>query len=345
MKTIIIAEAGVNHNGNMDTAKKLIDLAAECGANYVKFQIFKADLLTTSEAEKANYQKKYSVEENQQDMLRKLELPFEHFKTLREYSESIGIGFLASAFDEVSLEYLLSLKLDFIKIPSGEITNVPYLKRIALEPNKIILSTGMSSIDEIQAAINILTGQRNIALEDITILHCNTDYPTEIDQVNLNAMTTIKNTFGSKVGYSDHTADNNVAVGAVCMGASIIEKHITTDKNQVGPDHKASMDRDDFTKYVKSIREAEIFLGKPLKMPTESELQNINHARRYLVASKNIIKGEAFTEENMTSKRTSSGIPVSQWDEIIGSKADKNFLVDDVITISQPMENNKRNEK
>ena len=188
----IIAEIGINHNGNLSLAKKMILSAKKNGANCVKFQKFIADNYISRFAGKANYQKKYSVEENQQDMLRKLELSFEHFKTLREYSESIGIGFLASAFDEVSLEYLLSLKLDFIKIPSGEITNVPYLKRIALEPNKIILSTGMSSIDEIQAAINILTDQRNIALKDITILHCNTDYPTEIDQVNLNAMTTIK---------------------------------------------------------------------------------------------------------------------------------------------------------
>ena len=333
MKTIIIAEAGVNHNGDVLLAKELIDVAKDSGADYVKFQIFKSELLSTAEAKKAEYQKKDDKNESQKEMLENLELDFDVFKDLKNYADEIGIGFLASAFDNESLEFLIDLKLDFIKIPSGEINNVPYLERISKEKVELILSTGMSTIDEISRALEILIKGKKITKDKIIILHCNTDYPTKIEDVNLRAIEEINKNFGCRVGYSDHTLGNNVSMGAVCMGAKVIEKHITTNKNLSGPDHKASMDPDEFTKFVKDIRDAEIFLGENRKVPSKSELRNIKHARRYIVALKNIKKGEQFSKENITSKRTSSGISIENWNDVIGKEAEQDFSKDSIIKI------------
>ena len=234
MSTIIIAEAGVNHNGDVLIAKELINVAKDSGADYVKFQIFKSELLSTAEAKKAEYQKKDDKNESQKEMLENLEFDFNVFKDLKNYADEIGIGFLASAFDNESLEFLIDLKLDFIKIPSGEINNVPYLERISKERVELILSTGMSTIDEISRALEILLKGKKITKDKIIILHCNTDYPTKIEDVNLRAIEEIKKNFGCRIGYSDHTLGNNVSIGAVSMGAKVIEKHITTNKNLSG---------------------------------------------------------------------------------------------------------------
>ena len=266
-------------------------------------------------------------------MLENLEYDFNVFKDLKNYADEIGIGFLASAFDNESLEFLIDLKLDFIKIPSGEINNVPYLERISKEKVELILSTGMSTIDEISRALEILLKGKKITKDKIIILHCNTDYPTKIEDVNLRAIEEIKKNFGCRIGYSEHTLGNNVSMGAVCMGAKVIEKHITTNKNLSGPDHKASMDPDEFTKFVKDIRDAEIFLGENRKVPSKSELKNIKHARRYIVALKNIKKGEKFSKENITSKRTSSGISIENWNDVIGKEAEQDFSKDSIIKI------------
>ena len=332
-KTIIIAEAGVNHNGDIETAKRLIDAAADSGVDYIKFQTFKADRIVTKNAKKADYQIKNQdkSDDSQFNMLKKLELTEEdHFKLI-EYCKSKKIKFMSSAFDIEGLKFLNKLNLDFFKIPSGEITNYPYLNKISEFNKKIILSTGMSNINEIKAALDILTSKK-VSLNQITVLHCNTEYPTSFSDVNLNAMINIKNTFNVNIGYSDHTLGIEVPIAATALGATVIEKHFTLDKNMPGPDHAASLNPIELNSMVKSIRKIENALnGTGLKTPSNNELKNIVPARKSIVAKFKIKKGEKFSNKNLTTKRPGNGICPMKWNDIIGEKAIKNYEIDDMI--------------
>jgi N,N'-diacetyllegionaminate synthase len=332
-KTIIIAEAGVNHNGDIKLAKKLIDAAANSGVDYIKFQTFKAERIVTKNAKKADYQIKNidNSDNSQFNMLKKLELTEEdHFKLI-QYCESKKIKFMSSAFDIEGLKFLNKLNLDFIKIPSGEITNYPYLNQISKFDKKVILSTGMSNIKEIKEALTVLTSKK-IAMSQITVLHCNTEYPTSFSDVNLNAMINIKNTFNVNIGYSDHTLGVEVPIAAATLGATVIEKHFTLDKNMPGPDHAASLNPIELNSMVKSIRNIEKALnGTGLKTPSNNELKNIVPARKSITAKFRINKGEKFSEENLTTKRPGIGICPMKWNDIIGKKAIKNYKIDDMI--------------
>jgi len=327
-RVYIIAEAGVNHNGSIDLAKKLIDVAADAGADAVKFQTFKADKVISKYAPKADYQKcTTGSNESQLEMGKKLELSQSEFKKLAKYCAHRKIAFLATPFDFESIELLLEIGLDTFKIPSGEITNLPYLRRIGSLGKKMIMSTGMASLLEVGEAIRILE-QAGTQKANITILHCNTDYPTNMSDVNLTAMITIKNEFNVAVGYSDHTLGIEVPVAAVALGASIIEKHFTLDKNMSGPDHSASLDPDELKEMIKAIRNIEIAMGDGIKNPSSSELKNINIVRRSIVAARRIKKGEIFSEGNITTKRPGTGISPMMWDKVIGQVAPRDFLVD-----------------
>ena len=331
-KINIIAEAGVNHNGSTELAKKLIDAAAIAGADYVKFQTFKAENLVTKSAKKAEYQIRNMAEasDSQYQMLKKLELSREQHFELMEYSKQRCIKFLSTAFDLESVEFLSFLDLDFWKIPSGEITNYPYLKKIALTAKPIILSTGMSMLEEIKMAVEIL---RQNGSGEITILHCNTEYPTPYEDVNLRAMITIQNELGVKVGYSDHTPGIEVPIAAVAIGASVIEKHITLDKNMEGPDHKSSLVPVEFTAMVRAIRNIEKALGLYVKNPSPSEIKNMSIARKSIVAKQKIKKGEILSENNITVKRPGDGMSPMKWLEILGTVAIKDFAKDELIIV------------
>lgn len=330
-KTFIIAEAGVNHNGSIDLAKGLIDKASEAGADAVKFQSFKAEKLVTKNAQKAQYQEVTTdIEENQFEMLKKLELDYESHRELIKYCRLKNIMFLSSPFDLESIGLLKDLGLETFKIPSGEITNLPYLREIGSLRKKVILSTGMSTLGDIEKALDIL---RINGTTDITVLHCNTEYPTPMKDVNLNAMNTIKEAFKVEVGYSDHTLGIEVPIAAVALGATIIEKHFTLDKTMEGPDHRASLEPEQFKKMVRCIRNIEIALGDGIKKPTQSELKNIIIARKSLVAEKDIKKGETLTENNLTIKRPGNGISPMRWNEIIGKMANKDYKKDELIEI------------
>lgn len=330
-KVLVIAEAGVNHNGSLALAKELVDKAKECGADIVKFQTAKLDSLLSKFAQMAEYQKENTgMEESQKDMLRKLLLTYDDFKVLSGYCKEVGIKFLSTPFDLESIEFLDSLDIDIWKIPSGEITNYPYLVAIAKTKKPIILSTGMCLMEEIEAALAVLT--KNGA-KDITILHCTTEYPAPYEEVNLNAMSTIRDTFGFPVGYSDHTQGIEVPIAAVAMGAVVIEKHFTLDRNMEGPDHKASLEPKDLKSMVDSIRKIELSLGDGVKQPTESEKKNICVARKSIVAKRTIIKGETFTEENLTTKRPGNGISPMKWLDVLGTTAIRDFEEDELIEI------------
>lgn len=330
-KVFIIAEAGVNHNGDLNTAKKLIDEASKAGADAVKFQSFKADKLVTKDAEKASYQKSTTgKEENQYQMLNKLELNYENHKDLIEYCKQKNIMFLSSPFDLESINLLEDLGIDVFKIPSGEITNLPYLEKIGFLGKKTILSTGMSTLGEIEEALTVL---KEKGAGDITVLHCNTEYPTPMEDVNLNAMNTIKNAFKVKVGYSDHTPGIEVAIAAVALGARVIEKHFTLDKSMEGPDHKASLEPDELKVMVKSIRNIEKALGDGIKIPSRSELKNKDIARKSIVAKSPIKKGQIFSEENLSTKRPAKGISPMKWYEVIGKVAKRDYKEDELIEI------------
>lgn len=331
MRVFIIAEAGVNHNGSIDLAKKLIDAASEAGADGVKFQTFKAINLATKSSEKANYQKtRTDKTENQFDMLKKLELNKEMHIKLINYSKKKKIKFLSSPFDHDSIELLKDLDLEIFKIPSGEITNLPYLRHIGKLNKKIILSTGMSNMDEIKNALDILV-YSGTKKNNITVLHANTEYPTPMKDVNLNAMTTIGKEFNIKFGYSDHTLGIEVDIAAVAMGASCIEKHFTLDCNMKGPDHKASLEPEQLKAMVLAIRNIELALGSDQKKPTKSEIKNINVVRKSIVAKKKIKKGDVLCQNNLTVKRPGTGISPMKWDEIMGTKAKKNYDKDELI--------------
>ena len=330
---LIIAEAGVNHNGDLDNAIKLIEVAARAGADIVKFQTFSAKKLATKYAHKAEYQKRSTnAAEDQLKMLEKLELKLPYYKILIDHCRKNKIQFLSTAFDLDSLYFLSSLHLPLFKIPSGEITNYPYLRKIAGFKKRVILSTGMSTIGEIDDAIRVLM-QFGLQRKYITLLHCNTEYPTPYRDVNLSAMLTMKQTFGVDVGYSDHTTGIEIPIAAVALGATVIEKHFTLDKNMEGPDHKASLEPIELAAMVRSIRNIELSIGDGIKQPTSSELKNKEIARKSIVANRIIRKNEIFTEKNITAKRPGNGISPMQWNNILGKKASRNFNEDELIEL------------
>lgn len=327
-KVIIIAEAGVNHNGDINVAKKLIDAAADAGVDYVKFQTFKADSLVSKSAKKADYQKINinDGDDSQYAMLKNLELSHENHLELMLYCSERNINFFSTAFDVEGVKYLNDLGLSFFKIPSGEITNYPYLRAIALFGKPVIMSTGMSSEIEIKNALDVLI-KFGLKKEVISILHCNTEYPTPMKDVNLNAMLTIKKTFGVQIGYSDHTLGIEVPIAAVAMGAKIIEKHFTLDRSLPGPDHVASLEPAELKEMVKAIRNIELAVsGDGEKIPSESEMKNIAIARKSIFINKNLSKGHIITEDDIISLRPGDGISPMEWENVVGKKliVDKN---------------------
>lgn len=332
--TLIIAEAGVNHNGSIELAKKLIDAAADAGVDYVKFQTFKTENLVSRKARKAEYQQRNVGEpdESQFSMLKKLELSPAQHTELVEYCRKKNVRFFSTAFDLESIDFLNGLNLGLWKIPSGEITNYPYLKKIAQKGEPVILSTGMSDIQNIADAISILE-KYGMQRSQITVLHCNTEYPTPMKDVNLLAMQTIGHQFGVNIGYSDHTVGIEIPIAAVALGAKVIEKHFTLDREMEGPDHKASLEPSELKAMVAAIRNVEAALGSACKKVTESEAKNIAVARKSIVAASEIKLGAVFTEENITVKRPGNGISPMRWDEVIGQKAKRDFLPDELIEL------------
>ncbi|MBT4347786.1 MAG: N-acetylneuraminate synthase [Methylococcales bacterium] len=330
-KVFIIAEAGVNHNGSTELAKKLIDVAVHSGADAIKFQTFKAENLVSKKAQKAEYQKQTTdSKESQFEMIKKLELDVDTHQALMAYCAEKNILFLSTPFDHDSINLLNKLGLDIFKIPSGEITNSPYLKQIGALNKQVILSTGMANLGEIEAALAVLVSA-GTQRKRITVLHANTMYPTPMEDVNLKAMQTIGQAFDIAYGYSDHTLGIEVDIAAVAMGASVIEKHFTLDKTMEGPDHKASLEPDELKAMVKAIRNIELALGSRVKQVSNSERPNMAVARKSLIAKIDIKQGEQFTENNLTIKRPGTGISPMRWDEMIGQTAQKNYLADDLI--------------
>jgi len=329
-RVYIIAEAGVNHNGDVELAKKLVDKAKWAGSDAVKFQLFKSENMTSRSAIKADYQRKTTGEmESQLHMLKKLEIGFIEHKILKDYCEEVGIDFLTSPFDIESIKELCDLKIELIKIPSSEITNLPYLEKVAETKKKVILSTGMSDMSEVKRAIEVLES----GCKEIIVLHCNTEYPTPMEDVNLMAMVTLKNELNKEVGYSDHTLGIEVPIAAVTLGAKVIEKHFTLDKSMIGPDHKASLEPAELRNMIQCIRNIEIALGSGIKVPSKSELKNKGIARKSIVAVEDIKAGEIFTEKNITCKRPGNGISPMVWNEIIGTKSKIDFKSDELIEI------------
>ena len=338
-KVIIIAEAGVNHNGSLEKAKEMVYAAKKAGADYVKFQTAVPELVISSIAPKAEYQKETTGnEQSQLEMCKAIHLPLSDYALLKNLCTEVGIGFMSTPFDLVSIDLLADLGQDYFKVPSGEITNLPYLRKIAEKSLPVILSTGMSTIEEIRDAVEILTGKSkkypsnsSLTYDDIILLHCNTEYPTPFADVNLSAMRNIADEIGVKVGYSDHTVGIEVPIAAVAMGACVIEKHFTLDKNLPGPDHKASLEPNELAAMVSSIRNIEKAIGCGIKKVSDSEKKNMPIARKSIVASRDIKKGELLTDENLTVKRPGNGISPMEWDKIIGKTAKKDFDYDHLI--------------
>jgi N,N'-diacetyllegionaminate synthase len=331
MSVFIIAEAGVNHNGSIDLARQLIDVAVDSGADAVKFQTFKAENLVSKNAQKADYQKQTtSASESQFDMLKKLELDVKTHKELIAYCQEKDIIFLSTPFDYESIDMLNDLGLEIFKIPSGEITNLPYLRYIGLLGKQVILSTGMSNIEEVKEALNILINSGTVK-ENITVLHANTMYPTPMEDVNLNAMLTIQKEFSVAVGYSDHTLGIEVDIAAVAMGASVIEKHFTLGKTMDGPDHKASLEPIELKAMIDAIRNIEKSLGSYEKKASPSESDNINIVRKSIIAGQEIKKGDLLTDKNITTKRPGNGISPMKWDSVIGAIATRDYNADELI--------------
>ncbi len=329
-KVLIIAEAGVNHNGDINLARQLVDKAKEAGADIIKFQTFKLDSIVSKFAEMADYQKdNIGIVESQKEMLKKITLPYEAFLELYKYCNKKEIQFLSTPFDIGSIHFLNDM-VPFWKIPSGEVTNYPYLVEIAKTGKPVIMSTGMCELQEIDEAIKVL---KTNGTSDITLLHCNTQYPTPYKDVNLRAMETLRNRYKVKVGYSDHTKGIEVPIAAVALGAEVIEKHFTLDKKLPGPDHKASLEPNELAAMVSSIRNIEETLGSPIKFVSDSERENIAIARKSIVAAKNIKKGEVLTIDNLTTKRPGTGISPMRWNDVLGSKAIRDFVEDEVIEI------------
>jgi N,N'-diacetyllegionaminate synthase len=333
MKTLIIAEAGVNHNGDINLAKQLIDAAAEAGADIVKFQTFNAKRQVTRTAKKADYQVQTTDStESQHEMLRRLELTEEMHHKLIAHCKTCNIAFLSTGFDIESVDLLVSLGQECFKIPSGEITNLPYLRHIGQLGKTVILSTGMATMGDIEATIDVLE-QAGTQRNKLTVLHCTTEYPTPMAEVNLRAMQSIRSSFGVAVGYSDHTQGIEVAIAAVAMGATVIEKHFTLDRNLSGPDHKASLEPAELKAMVTAIRNIEMAMGDGIKRLTPSEARNKPVARKSLFAKREIKAGEVFTAENLTAKRPGNGISPMRWDEVLGKKAPHDFIEDELIDL------------
>lgn len=334
MHTIIIAEAGVNHNGSLDLARKLIDAGKNSGVDYVKFQTSKrSENVTSRFAQRATYQKNNLGEDGSQlSMLKKIRLEFSDFVTLKEYCNKNGVNFLSTPFDLPAIDFLYALGMDYMKIPSGEITNLPYLRKIAKLGAPVIMSTGMSTLGDIEGAMNVLVNN-GMSESQISLLHCNTEYPTPFDDVNLKAMLTLKECFGVRVGYSDHTKGIEVSIAAVAMGAEIIEKHFTLDRRLPGPDHVASLEPEELNTMVTAIRHIEQAKGNGLKKVTESERKNLAVARKSIVASKDIMAGDLLSEDNLTVKRPGNGISPMRWDEVIGQTAKRDFVEDELIEL------------
>ena len=327
----IIAEAGVNHNGSFELAKKMVDAAKEAGVDYVKFQTFNPQQLVSKYAEKAEYQKENTgSNETQLEMLQKLTLSEQNFIALRDYCKEVGIGFISTPFDLDSIYFLEKFGMDFWKVPSGEVTNLPYLEAIARTKRKVIMSSGICNIQEIREAIDVL--EKN-GTSEIVLLHCNTQYPTPYEHVNLSAMNTIRDALHKEVGYSDHTQGIEVPIAAVAMGATVIEKHFTLDKRMEGPDHKASLNPVELKQMVVAIRNIECAIGDGKKEPSPSELANKAVARKSIVASRIIKKGETFSEDNLTTKRPGTGISPMKWRDVIGKVAVRDFSEDEIIEL------------
>ena len=333
--TLIIAEAGVNHNGSIALAKQLIDKAVEADVDYIKFQTFQASKLVTKVAKQAEYQQKNIGKDgdSQYQMLKKLELSPADHEVLIAYCKEKGIKFFSTAFDFESIDYLHSLNLGLWKIPSGEVTNYPFLKRVAAYNEKTILSTGMCDMEDVRAAVEALY-KNGLSKDNLILLHCNTEYPTPFEDVNLKAMDALRNEFGVEVGYSDHTKGIEVPIAAVALGATVIEKHFTLDRNMEGPDHKASLEPNELKAMVRAIRNIEMALGGDgTKHISESERKNIAIARKSIVAARHIKKGELLTEDNLTVKRPGTGISPMCWEEVIGTKAIRDFMEEELIQI------------
>jgi N,N'-diacetyllegionaminate synthase len=331
--TLIIAEAGVNHNGSYEVAEKLVEEAANAGADIVKFQTFKACNLVTKSASKAAYQlKQTEFSETQHEMLKGLELSEDMHHALKQKCKSLNIRFASTGFDIGSVDFLVNFGVEFLKIPSGEITNLPYLRHVGQKRLPVIVSTGMSTLEEVKSAVKILV---NSGTDEklITLLHCNTEYPTPMIDVNLKAMLTLREVLGINIGYSDHTLGIEVPIAAVALGATIIEKHFTLDRSLEGPDHAASLEPQELKQMVASIRNIEVAMGDGVKKPSDSELKNIQIARKSIVAMTAISKGEVFTSDNLTVKRPGNGISPMEWDNLIGSKSNRDYQPDELIDI------------
>ncbi|OGO25260.1 MAG: N-acetylneuraminate synthase [Chloroflexi bacterium RBG_16_52_11] len=333
MRTLIIAEAGVNHNGDIALAYNLIDVAADAGADIVKFQTFTAEKVVTANAGKAHYQsQRTDAGESQHAMLRRLELTRDMHEALIAHCNLRGIIFFSTGFDPDSVDLLLELGLDCFKIPSGEITNLPYLRHVGRYGRSVILSTGMATLSEVEVALDVL-GQAGTPRERITVLHCNTEYPTPMADVNLRAMLTMRDAFGVAVGYSDHTPGIEVPIAAVALGATVIEKHFTLDRHLPGPDHKASLEPDELKAMVIAIRNIEQAMGDGIKRPSPSEAKNMPIVRKSLVAACAIRAGEVFSETNLAVKRPGTGLSPMRWDEALGRKAPRDFVADELIEL------------
>ena len=332
-KPLIIAEVGVNHNGDLDLGRKLIDVAVECGADIVKFQTFIANRLATGHAPQASYQKQnLGVDQSQINMLAKLELTHEMHVALLEHCRSKNIEFLSTAFDAVSLDYLVDLGIKRIKVPSGELTNLPYLEEVASKGLPVILSTGMADLDEVRDGVAILMAG-GVARGDLTILHCTSNYPAQPGELNMLAVRTLYEEFGCDVGYSDHSSGYEAALLAVALGARVLEKHITLDRTMSGPDHLASMEPDDFKIYVRAARMAVVALGNGVKKPSKAEAENALIVRKSIVASRPISIGEVFSKENLTTKRPGAGMSPMRWHHVIGKQATRDFAADEMIEV------------
>lgn len=331
MSVLIIAEAGVNHNGSLELAKKMALVAKECGADIVKYQTAKPELVISQFAPKAEYQKETTGEgESQLEMVKKIHFNFDAHRELKEYCDSIGIMYLSTAFDLDSVDFLADMDMPIWKIPSGEVTNLPYLEKIAKLKKPVIMSTGMCEMREIGAALDVLKAN---GASDITVLHCNTEYPTPIADANIRAMLDIEKTFNTKIGLSDHTLGPEADIAAVALGATVIEKHFTLDKTMEGPDHLASMEPDELKAMIDSIRRTELALGDGVKKVTQSEGKNKDIARKSIVAKRAIKAGETFTEDNLTVKRPGNGISPMKWYEVIGQVAKRDFEYDELIEL------------
>lgn len=333
MSVLIIAEAGVNHNGDLELAKQLVRAAAEAGADLVKFQSFVTSKIISKSAPKANYQKASTdPEESQYDMVRKLELSHADHLVLLEECKKCGIGFFSTAFDLQSYDLLVELGVELVKVPSGELTNLPYLRYVARHGFPLILSTGMAEIGEIDSALNAIDAA-GTPRSKVTILHCTTEYPAPMSDVNLKAMQTLQATFGTLVGYSDHTQGIEIPIAAVALGATVIEKHFTLSRSLPGPDHQASLEPQELAAMVRGIRNVEVALGDGLKRPSPSEIKNKAIARKSIVASRSISMGEVFSEDCLSTKRPGTGISPMRWDEVIGKTARRNFAEDELIEL------------